>query len=245
MNQILSGDYSDKLLVDNVDLYIELGGIFKAKPLYLNKDTVKAYEVINRESAKSATSGVIRGVIGSALLGPVGMLAGVASAKSDDTYIVAIEMRDGKKFLAELESKSYKKLIVECYGLEYVEEASTLNNVVGTSTDTIFCSNCGNKNLSSSKFCSSCGTQIINAVVDSNENASNNIMVIKGFSYELDKLCSEYGDKPFKFVMQLNKISSKHNLNSKESKYLQESAIAYRQAIIDGKVPNIEKVVIK
>jgi hypothetical protein len=37
---------------------------------------VKSYELITDEHRKSAASGVARGIVGGALLGPVGMLAG-------------------------------------------------------------------------------------------------------------------------------------------------------------------------
>lgn len=170
MNQVLSGDYANKLIVDTGHLYIDDGGFFKTIPVYLNKETVKFYEVVNQESAKSAKSGAVRGVVGSALLGPVGMLAGVASAKSNNTYLVAVEMRDGKKFLAQLDSAAYKVLVVDCFGLEYKKEdvPSTIEQNTGAAS---FCSNCGSKLSADVKFCSSCGT----AVIRENSEPSNNI----------------------------------------------------------------------
>lgn len=167
MNQVLSGDYANKLIVDTGHLRIDVSFL---KSIYLNKETVKFYEVVNQESAKSAKSGAVRGVVGSALLGPVGMLAGVASAKSNNTYLVAVEMRDGKKFLAQLDSAAYKVLVVDCFGLEYKKEdvPSTIEQNTGAVS---FCSNCGSKLLADVKFCSSCGT----AVIRENSEQSNNI----------------------------------------------------------------------
>lgn len=76
----------------------------------LNKETVKNYELVTEEHRKSAVSGVSRGLVGGALLGPVGLIAGL-SAKNKQTQVIAIEFKDGKKSLIEINGKMYKKLI--------------------------------------------------------------------------------------------------------------------------------------
>lgn len=48
--------------------------------------TIESYELITDEHRKSAKSGIARGLVGGALLGPVGMLAGGMSAKSKGIY---------------------------------------------------------------------------------------------------------------------------------------------------------------
>jgi len=77
----------------------------------LNKDTVDSYELITEEHRKSAASGIARGLVGGALLGPVGLLAGGLSAKNKGTYQVAIQFKDGKRSLLEIDDKIYKGLI--------------------------------------------------------------------------------------------------------------------------------------
>lgn len=74
-NRVLSGDYAGKQILG--------GGVSQAgisigfvKQLYLNKTTVESYEVINNENQKSMASGVARGIVGGALLGGVGAIAG-------------------------------------------------------------------------------------------------------------------------------------------------------------------------
>ena len=82
-NKVIAGDYNGKIIGASFgQLYI---GVGFGKNLYLNKDVVESYEVITEEQRKSAASGVARGAIGVALLGPVGMLAGL-SAKNKGTY---------------------------------------------------------------------------------------------------------------------------------------------------------------
>ncbi len=81
------------------------------KKIKLNKDTVESYEVITDEHRKSAASGVGRGIIGGALLGPVGMIGGALSAKSKGVYQVAIQFKDGNKSLLEVDDTIYKTLV--------------------------------------------------------------------------------------------------------------------------------------
>jgi len=76
----------------------------------INKWYITNYEVLDASSTKSATSAVTRGAIGAALLGPVG-LAAALSAKSNDVYLIAIQWRDGKRSLLELDGKYYKEFL--------------------------------------------------------------------------------------------------------------------------------------
>ena len=85
------------------------------KKLYLNKETVDTYEVLNSESQKSMSSGIMRGLIGGAILGPVGALAGGVSAKNKNTYLVAVQFKDGKRSLLELEGVLYQALVQKLF----------------------------------------------------------------------------------------------------------------------------------
>ncbi|AWO73868.1 hypothetical protein C1N76_04305 [Geobacillus thermoleovorans] len=51
-----------------------------------------------------------RGLVGSFLLGPVGLLAGL-SAKTKGVHVVAIKFKDGKKSLLEVNEKIYAALM--------------------------------------------------------------------------------------------------------------------------------------
>ena len=82
----------------------------------LTADNVAAYELITDEHRKSAASGVARGLVGGALLGPVGMLAGGLSAKSKGIYQLAVEFKDGTKSLIEIDDSLYKSIIQACFG---------------------------------------------------------------------------------------------------------------------------------
>lgn len=113
-NMVLEGEYKNKVVTFSMGgkVYISLG---LTKKLYLNTDTVESYEVVNEEAQKSMSSGLMRGLVGGALLGPVGALAGGLSAKSKNTYLVAVQFKDGKRSLLELDNSLYKLLIQKLF----------------------------------------------------------------------------------------------------------------------------------
>lgn len=114
-NQVIAGDYTGKAIT-------VMGGVPQivlsrdwTENQYLDKYGIDQYEVITEEQRKSAASGVARGIVGGALLGPVGMLAGGLSAKNKGTYTLAIQFKDGKKSLAEVDEKIYKAIVKSCF----------------------------------------------------------------------------------------------------------------------------------
>ena len=76
----------------------------------INKSTVDSYELIGEETQTSATSAVARGAIGAALLGPVGIAAAL-SAKQKGLHTVALQFKDGKRSLIQVDSNIYKSLV--------------------------------------------------------------------------------------------------------------------------------------
>ena len=112
-NEVIAGDYEGKGVIDGGGAPGIVLKIFKV--LDLNKTTVEAYEVITDEHRKSAASGAARGLVGGALLGPVGMLAGGLSANEVGIYQIAIQFKDGKRSLIEVDDKIYKDIVKNCF----------------------------------------------------------------------------------------------------------------------------------
>jgi len=112
-NKVIAGDYNGKLVVAALGTNVSISNGFKPTPV--NKATVESYEVVTDEHRKSAASGVARGIVGGLLFGGVGILAGGLSAKDKGIYQVAIEFKDGKKSLLEIDDKVYKALIKSCF----------------------------------------------------------------------------------------------------------------------------------
>lgn len=112
-NKVIAGDYNGKKVDQSLGLaYISVGFL---KNLDLTKKNVAQYELITDEHQKSAASGVARGIVGGAILGPVGMLAGGLSAKTNGIYNIAVEFSDGKKSLIECDDKIYKAIMKGCF----------------------------------------------------------------------------------------------------------------------------------
>lgn len=108
-NKVIAGDYLGRGIIlgmGNPSIVVGFG-----KSFYLDKSCVTSYELITDEHRKSASSGVARGLVGGALLGPVGLLAGGLSAKNKGVYQVAIQFTDGKKSLLEVNDKIYKAIV--------------------------------------------------------------------------------------------------------------------------------------
>lgn len=111
-NKVIAGDYEGKNIgVGNNCAYISLKFL---EDLCITNNTVESYEVIDQNYTKSASSAIGRGLVGSFFLGPVGLLAGL-SAKTKGIYMVAIQFKDGKKSLLEVDDKIYKAIITKCF----------------------------------------------------------------------------------------------------------------------------------
>ena len=111
-NAVIAGDYNG----GSISSFLGSVSIsYKGISTEINKNTVESYELVNDEHKKSLMSGVARGVIGGALLGPVGMVAGGITAKSKGIYQIAILFKDGKKSLIEVNDKLYKLIIKNCF----------------------------------------------------------------------------------------------------------------------------------
>lgn len=83
-NKVIAGDYEGKSIVHSFGIVNIAVGFTKS--VEINKNTVDTYEVVDETQRKSAASAVGRGLAGSLLLGPVGLLAGL-SAKSKGTHV--------------------------------------------------------------------------------------------------------------------------------------------------------------
>ncbi|WP_042472788.1 hypothetical protein [Bacillus ndiopicus] len=117
-NKVIAGDYEGKNIMISQKGFFSKQGVFLftgfTEKFPLNKETLTSYELITEEHRKSAVSGVSRGLVGGVLLGPVGLLAGL-SAKNKGTHTIAVEFKDGKKSLIEVDEKIYKMFIQQMF----------------------------------------------------------------------------------------------------------------------------------
>ena len=110
-NIVTAGDYEDRHLeVSGKKIFIRDGNFGFGKKIFIDKDTVEAYEVVGEDVKTSGASAIARGAIGSAILGPVGLLAGV-SAKKKGIHTVAVQFKDGKKSLMDLDDQFFQVVV--------------------------------------------------------------------------------------------------------------------------------------
>lgn len=115
-NIVVAGDYKGSIDFKNNKKGLYIYGAFGLGPkTFINKETVSSYEVIDSESQTSLGSGVARGIVGGALFGGVGAIAGAASAKKKGVYRVSILFKDGTKCLCDLDDFMFKRLTEVMY----------------------------------------------------------------------------------------------------------------------------------
>lgn len=112
-SKVIAGDYMGHgVIVDGVELAIVIKQTFTScEKLTLNKSTVLEYEVLDQKTRKSASSAVGRAFVGSVVLGPAGLFAGLSAKSKNAGAQVAVQFRNGKKSLLELNQKDYNRLI--------------------------------------------------------------------------------------------------------------------------------------
>ncbi len=110
-NIVTAGDYEDRHIeLSGKKVFIRDGNFGFGKKIFIDRDTVDAYEVVGEDIKTSGTSAVARGAVGAAILGPVGLLAGV-SAKKKGIHTIAIQFKDGKKSLMDVDDEVFKSII--------------------------------------------------------------------------------------------------------------------------------------
>lgn len=110
-SKVIAGDYQgNSISVDPGSVYLAILYGW-GKSVLLSKDNIKEYEIMDQKTRKSASSAVGRAFLGSVVLGPVGLFAGL-SAKSKTTGVqIAIEFKDGGRSLIELSGKHYERFL--------------------------------------------------------------------------------------------------------------------------------------
>jgi len=115
-NKVIAGAYEGKtVMAPGFGMKFPFISTSLLKSIDLNTQTVESYEIVTDEHRKSAASGVGRGLIGGALLGPLGLIAGALSAESNSSYTVAVQFKDGNKSLLEVDSSIYKAIVKSCF----------------------------------------------------------------------------------------------------------------------------------
>lgn len=114
---IHAGDFrvgKAKLSVGSVLISIQypysMGDGFSVAMEHLAFSDIKEIAQASEENVKRLGGTVGWGVVGAALLGPVGLVAGLLAGGKGKDITFILKMNDGKKLLATTDSKSYTKI---------------------------------------------------------------------------------------------------------------------------------------
>lgn len=109
-----AGDFGDgTMAASEIGLVVVQPVFSKEKPIYRNWDQVTDIEIANEESVKRLGGTVGWGAAGAAVLGPVGLLAGLllGGRKKEVTFVVRFD--DGSKLLGTADAKAYQYLLTK------------------------------------------------------------------------------------------------------------------------------------
>lgn len=80
--------------------------------IHLNKQTIKEYQVVSASEKRSGS--LMRAAVGAAIVGPVGLLAGVTGGKHA-IYQIAVTFKNGAKSLLEVDDDVYRCIVKEMF----------------------------------------------------------------------------------------------------------------------------------
>lgn len=116
-NMVTAGDYKGGRIElplgwrgDNPPAYISS----KQGNCVLDKNTIANISVIDEEHSSGIKSGIARAAVGGAIMGPVGLAAGL-TATSKKAYTLNINFKDGKRCMIEVDDKIYKRILESMY----------------------------------------------------------------------------------------------------------------------------------
>ena len=114
---VIAGDYKGTLVSSTASLLkmerkIQIGPAIK--PQRINRETVESYEVLNEISQVSSVSAAGRAALGSVFFGPAGMAAGLGARKKG-TYWVAIQFKNGKRSLLEVNERLLRDITIALF----------------------------------------------------------------------------------------------------------------------------------
>ena len=120
MFKTIAGDFQNDVkvhafVVDKFHMQLPAKGMLSAifgKPKIerIPVSEIEELETASEENVKRIGGTVGWGVAGAALLGPVGLLAGLLLGGKGKEVVIVCKLKDGRKFLAVVDSGTYQKI---------------------------------------------------------------------------------------------------------------------------------------
>lgn len=109
-NKIVAGDYEGGQILLSLGTLTLIHKNVKGS-IFLDKNYLKSVEIVTEENKKKFIGTAGWAIAGTALLGPIGLIAGALAGGRKKEILVACQLKDGKKFLAVVNSKVYQKMM--------------------------------------------------------------------------------------------------------------------------------------
>ena len=119
-NISFAGAYEGRDVLGGFGLGCPVINIGFLKNIRLNSETVEAYQVAKAESHNDSLSNVARSAIGYALIGPIGLLAGVSADIGSGLNLALVQFKDGQECVLEINDQLLEQLARACPGKEKV-----------------------------------------------------------------------------------------------------------------------------
>lgn len=112
-NIVISGKYEGKYIIKTQkrNKHGSLTNVLKLSDIEINERTIKSVEMLDKQNSKDTGSAVARGIVGGAILGGAGLVAGTMTGKTSEINTVTITYIDDSKSLLEVDSTIYKDLL--------------------------------------------------------------------------------------------------------------------------------------
>jgi len=81
----------------------------------ISANQLEQVEIASEESIKKLGGAIGWGLVGGALLGPVGLLAGLLLGGKKKQVCFVAKLKDGRKFLASTDSQTFIKIQAACF----------------------------------------------------------------------------------------------------------------------------------
>lgn len=112
--KIIAGDFPKGSIITKVFSVITLTPSGKFTGMNITNQ-IKNVEIITEESKKKFVGAAGWGLVGAVALGPLGAIAGILAGGNKKEILVACELKDGKKFIATVDSKLYQSMLSASY----------------------------------------------------------------------------------------------------------------------------------
>lgn len=138
-NIVIAGDYYPyKVCNSGLSVYIMVG-VF-TNHIYIDSTTVESYKLIDSQRKDSSiASKISRGVVGGAVAGDIGMLAGIASSPNNDVYVLLLNFKDGKQSLVEVNGEIYSAIKKYCLYMSDINAVFKNTRDVNVDGDKVNC----------------------------------------------------------------------------------------------------------